>query len=430
MKADSVVILGGGLAGLGCALALPGARVFEAQPAPGGHARSHAFAGAHFDQGAHISHSQDPEFLDLILPRAPDLHQIPESHVRSFDGGRWITYPVQNHLADLEESERIRALTDFVSAQMASPTSAPEHYDAWCRRQYGDFLTDRFYAVYTDKYWRTSMRNLATDWLGGRLLPAQVARVVAGAIRSGREEQSVFARFRYPARGGFFGLFAPLVADVAIACGKRAMAIDALRRRVEFADGTTAAYDALASSIPLPDLVRLLTDCPADVRAAAAVLRHTRLLCVNLVVEAPRLTDDHWFYIYDAAIPAARVSVPSNLAPAMLPPGQTAYQAEIFRRPDEPWDPDALTTQTVADLARLLRVDQGAFRAVQAVEVPYAYIVSDHARAPAVAHITEWLEARQIHSMGLFGRWKYVWSDVAFLDGRHTGQRLGKELGL
>ena len=46
---DEVIILGAGLAGLGCARTLEGARIYEAAKHPGGHAFSHAVDGVFFD---------------------------------------------------------------------------------------------------------------------------------------------------------------------------------------------------------------------------------------------------------------------------------------------------------------------------------------------------------------------------------------------
>jgi hypothetical protein len=39
--------------------------------------------------------------------------------------------------------------------------------------------------------------------------------------------QAVFAQFRYPARGGFFGFFEPLYAGVDVCLGQRAVEVDA-----------------------------------------------------------------------------------------------------------------------------------------------------------------------------------------------------------
>jgi protoporphyrinogen oxidase len=243
------------------------------------------------------------------------------------------------------------------------------------------------------------------------------------------EQQAVFARFRYPARGGFFRFFERLYDDVNVSCGERAVELDTQRRQVRFSSGRVEPYAAVASSIPLPELVRITPSAPAELRDAASRLRHTQLLCVNVIVRRPDLTDAPWFYIYDHAIDAARVSVPTNLVPgAML--GRTALQAEVFRRHDEPLPIDALTNRVVSQLGAMLHFSMNEVLAVQPVAVPRAYVISDHQRAGAVTAIRDWFANQDVFTMGLYGRWRYVWSDEAFRQGRETAAVVRTHLGV
>ena len=414
---QEVVILGAGLAGLGCALDLPGCRVFEARGYPGGHAYSHPGAGIHFDQGAHICHSKDQELVAQMVAAAGAVQDHAACRVGNVWRGQWLTYPVQNHLHELQVEHRMAALTDLV---MAHANAAPpaENYSGWCKAQYGEFLARHFYEVFTAKYWRVPMEELATDWLGGRLLPSVLPRIVRGAFQPQKEDQAVFTRFRYPARGGFFGFFAPLYQKIQVAYHHQAVALEVRNRRVRFANGRRESYSCLGCSLPLPTLVQMIEDAPAEIRAAAARLRWTQLLCVNLVVRGPQPTDAHWFYIYDPEPTPARVSVPSNLAPGSLPPDQTALQCEIFRRQDEPMPVDELADQARRGMEALFGFSTSDVVFMQSVHVPFAYVISDHERAKAVALILPWLESHDIYPMGLYGRWQYVWSDAAFRQGQ------------
>jgi len=426
---EGVIVLGAGLAGLGCARSLPGCRVFEAKGHSGGHAFSHQSGGVYFDEGAHICHTRDDDFYNLIRGAAGDVNQISGSLVQNHWRGRWMAYPVQNHLNELPRRERLQALQDFVMAQIERRDADRENYDQWCRAQYGDYLTDEFYAAYTRKYWRVPMDELATDWLGGRLIPSDVPRIVAGAFESQPERQTTFARFRYPAQGGFFRFFERLYDDVRVEHYQRAVEIDPRERWVRFASGRQEHYEQLASSIPLPQLVAIVRDAPARIREAAARLRHTQLLCVNMVVGRENLSDCHWFYIYDEAIDAARVWLPGNLAPGSVPRGVTALQAEVFRGGDEPIDTAALVERTVSQIARLLDFDpRSELRTVSHLHVPAAYVISNVHRASAVDEIRAWLEGVGIHTMGLYGRWKYVWSDNAFRQGEEAARQIKETL--
>ena len=424
MSARNVVVLGAGLAGLGFARHWPGCRVFEAEGEPGGHARSHEFGGAWFDRGAHICHSQDEAWLKLATAATP-LHEMAKSTVLNHKAGRWFAYPVQNHLFDLPKPDREAALADFLAAQEKFRGREPKNYEEWCRFQYGDFLVENFYKLYTAKYWHVPMAELATDWLGGRLLPSQVANIVAGAQGPAEEKQAVFRTFRYPRRGGFFAMLAPLAAGVDLHLNKRAMRVDARQRVVTFADGAEAGYDSLVATIPLPELVGMIPDAPADVLAAAAKLRALRQYCVNFVVDRENLSTANWFYVYDPEIDVSRVSFPFSLSGERN--GRTAIQAEIFlpqsARPDEA----ALLEKALGDLGRLLKFPASAVLAAEIRVYPRSYVVSDLARAAAVRHVRDWLRGRGIETTGLFGAWEYVWSDRAFAGGRALAQVLREQ---
>lgn len=428
MTNHPVVILGAGLSGLACARGLDGARVFEAADQPGGHVRSHVVGGVSFDEGAHICHSRDPAWLDLIFKNAGEVLHFPKSEVLNYWKGHWITYPAQNHLADLSVADRIRAMTDLVHAQIRHRDDKPVHYRQWCLQQYGAFLTENFYEDYTRKYWRVPMEEMGLDWLKGRLLPSELDRIIAGAFSDQEESQSVFASFHYPARGGFFSFFKPMYEGLHLTCGRRAVQVDPVHRKITFASGQVEHYEHLVSTLPLTDLVGMIESAPARVREAASRLRHTQLICVNLVVKLTGLTPAHWFYLYGQDVEASRVKVMSNLTPQAVPAGCTALQCEIFRRGDESYDAHALTQKTIEDLARILRFDPSEVVAAAPVCVSHAYPISDLGRQERVDYILAWLEDQGIHSMGLFGRWKFIWSDVAYRTGREMAATLASRL--
>lgn len=422
---EEVMILGAGLAGLGAARELPGARIFEAANHPGGHCYSHELDGVFFDEGAHICHAKDPDWLTLLYQAASDVEQIAACDVRCVRDHLWMGYPVQNNLRHLPLSERITALKDFVRAISDPSCGTPTHFLEWCRSQYGDYLTEVFYRVYTDKYWRVGMEELGVDWLGGRLLPSQIERIIEGAFSEPSESQAVFAQFHYPARGGFYAFFSPLFQDQPITYHARAIELNIDRREVVFDNGLVESYDALATSIPLPELVGMIPSVPDSLQSAVAMLRHTQLLVVNMIIDRPSISPCHWFYIYDSDIDVSRVKVNSNIAPRSVPVGRTALQCEIFRRADEPMPANELTDRAVLDMAKLFDFDVSKdVRAIKSVHISHAYVISDLQRAAAIDTIIPWLEERGIYTMGLFGRWKFIWSDAAFRSGQETAGRI------
>lgn len=421
MVERNVIVLGAGLSGLGFARHYPGCRVFEAESEPGGHARSHEFAGTWFDRGAHICHSKDEPWLKWIGSATP-LHSMTKSTVLNHKNGHWFTYPVQNHLFDLPPAEREAALQSFLEAQEVYQGRTPENYEEWCRFQYGDFLLENYYRLYTQKYWHTPMAGMATDWLGGRLLPAQIANIIAGAKGAVAETQAVFQTFRYPLHGGFFAMLTHLADGVDLYLGKRAVQVDTAKQVVAFADGTETTYDSLVSTIPLPDLIRMIPHAPAAAHAAADKLRALRQYCVNMLVARENISPANWFYIYDPDVAVSRVSFPASLSGD--PSTNTPIQAEIFvpenKRPDEP----LLHEKAVADLGRILKFSPDEVIASEIRCYPRSYVVPDLARDEAVKFLRDWLRTHHIETVGLFGAWEYVWSDRAFASGRALAQSM------
>ena len=66
---------------------------------------------------------------------------------------------------------------------------------------------------------------------------------------------------------------------------------------------------------------------------------------------------------------------------------------------------------------RGLRADDPVWAANQ-VDLPYAYVVYDHARPKNVALIREWLAGQGILLAGRYSEWEYYNSDHAFLAGK------------
>lgn len=427
-KYENVAILGAGLAGLGCALQLPGARVFEAKNHPGGHAYSHFLKGVHFDEGAHICHTQNKQFLQLICKNAGNICKIEQSIVSNRWKEKWLTYPVQNHLRQLPIELRISALTDLIMAQLDVESTSPYTYREWCLQQYGKTLTDTFYRIFTKKYWRTAMEDLSIDWLSGRLLPSIIPSIINGAFTDRLENQTKFTKFYYPQKGGFFSFFNPLYSGLTLEYNQRVSEIDLKKKLLSFESGRSESFEILASSIPITRLIKAIKDVPTRIIDLTDKLNCTKSLLINVILNVPTQLKEHWFYIYDEHIEASRVSIPSNISPNITPKNQAAFQAEIFRRNDESWNIDALQEKTLKEMQPLIGYNIRDIYATNIISTPYSYIISDLNREPAVSEILNWLTEQEVYSMGLYGTWKYMWSDAAFFSGKNTASHIIKKL--
>jgi protoporphyrinogen oxidase len=173
--------------------------------------------------------------------------------------------------------------------------------------------------------------------------------------------------------------------------------------------------------MPLPELIKLIgADAPEEVRSAAQGLRHISVRCVNLGVGRENITDKHWIYYPEDTI-FHRIFVQGNASPHCNPPGGFGLTCEISYSPWKPLplDGQALIERCIADCIEvgMLRADDRIITTNQ-VDMPYAYVVYDHARAANVATVKAWLARFDIVLAGRYSEWEYYNSDHAFLAGK------------
>ena len=200
--------------------------------------------------------------------------------------------------------------------------------------------------------------------------------------------------------------------------------------RLALRDGRQITYENLISTMPLPELVKLIGEpAPAEVRLAGRSLRHISVRCVNMGVARERITDKHWIYYPEATV-FHRVFVQGNASPHCNPPGGFGLTCEITY---SPYKPLACDGEDLIELCRqdcirvgLLNVDDRLLTA-SLVDMPYAYVVYDHGRARNVATIKRWLAGHDIVLAGRYSEWKYYNSDHAFLAGKKAAEFVMRE---
>jgi UDP-galactopyranose mutase len=163
----------------------------------------------------------------------------------------------------------------------------------------------------------------------------------------------------------------------------------------------------------------------APVREAASKLRHTSVRCVNIGVARENVTDKHWIY-YPGDSVFHRIFVQGNASPHCNAPGGFGLTCEITYAPSKPLpcDGDELIDLCIRDCIRvgLLREDD-VILARNQVDMPYAYVVYDHARAANFKVVDDWCARHDIILSGRYSEWQYYNSDHAFIAGRNAAER-------
>lgn len=314
-----------------------------------------------------------------------------------------------------------------VGANLVANGEEPKNFEEFIYKVWGWGIAKHFAIPYNRKIWAVDLKDMETSWLGGRVPLPDLEQMIAGALEPVPAPMGPNARFGYPLRGGFQALmdgFLPFVRD-RLLLKTRVVGVSPSKHTLTLSNGQTVRYDHLVSTMPLPVLVRMIGDeAPEAVRQAAAGLRHTSVRCVNIGVARENITDKHWIYYPEDTV-FHRIFVQGNASPHCNPKGGFGFTCEITYSPHKPLpaDGEELTQMCIQDCirAKFIREDDKIICANQ-VDMPYAYVIYDHARPRNIKIIREWLAEHDILLAGRYSEWEYYNSDHAFVAGRKIAE--------
>jgi protoporphyrinogen oxidase len=332
----------------------------------------------------------------------------------------------------LPEEIVTKIIVDFVEEHHAPPR-AVNNYADWLLASFGRTFAELFPMQYARKYHLTCAENLSTDWLGPRIYRPSLEEVLRGALSPAAPQIHYITHFRYPSEGGFMSYLRKFVPLGNLRLDHELVCVNPRERVLAFSNGHMTRYEELISSLPLPELIRMIHGAPKDVVEASRRLACSTCVLVNIGVDREDLSDAHMTYFYDEDICFTRVSFPHMLSASNVPPGTGSMQAEVyFAQKYRPFTgtPGEWVDPVLNDLRRcgLLRETDRILHA-NARLLKYANVIFDLDRAEALRSVHGYLDELGIAYCGRYGDWGYMWTDESFKSGERAAERsLSKQI--
>lgn len=470
------IVLGAGPTGLSAAYHLGAdSLLLERNAAVGGWCRSIDDHGFTFDYAGHIMFSNDPYVHELYKLLLGDNIHWQEREAWVYSKQVYTRYPFQGALYGLPPEVIKECIVGAIEARFGkiskpAGSSAPGSSPSACKaesitdccgdgimestapimnshvlpfpnrrqtaRNFEDFIyhvwgsgiAEHFAIPYNRKLWAVPLTEMETSWLGGRVPLPDLEEMIEGALHPVPKPMGPNARFGYPLQGGFQALMDGFLPHLKgqLKLNAQVSAIYPGEHRVALADGTQYTYQSLISTLPLPELVKLIDDAPEEIRTAAQGLRHVSVRCVNLGIGRTGLTEKHWIYYPEDTV-FHRIFVQGNASPNCNAPGGFGLTCEITYSPHKPLpcEGEELIQRCIQDCIKvgIINADDPVWVANQ-VDMPYAYVIYDHARLKNVALIRAWLEQQDIVLAGRYSEWAYYNSDHAFIAGKKAAAQV------
>ncbi len=427
---DGLVILGAGLAGLSTAYHFgKGCQVFEAEGSPGGLLRTRKLGGFSFDYTGHLLHLKDAYARGLVSDLMKGNLAEHKRRARIYSKGVLTGYPFQANTYGLPGDTAKECVQGFMAAPgRDAAASAPGNFEDWIRHYFGEGIARHFMLPYNGKLWQYPLSGMTVDGIAPYVPVPGPEDVARGASREGVEGLGYNASFFYPERGGIYALVEALVPHIRdLSVGQRAVELDVKRKTVTFDTGYTAWYDSLVSTMPLPELVGIIKDAPAEITEAARGLKYVSVYDINLGIGRDDVSDCHWIYFPEPEFSFYRVGFLNNFSVHMAPKGHAAMYVEVSHRPDAAIGEEELVSGAVDGLVRagFLRPDD-EIPVREVVDMKYAYVAFDAHRQKALPKIFGYLEGYGIQSIGRYGAWGYSAMEDAILEGKKAAESVAR----
>jgi protoporphyrinogen oxidase len=420
----SIVVLGAGPAGIGAGLAL-GERgiVLEASSSPGGICQTIEFAGAFFDLGGHSFHTPHPDIRDLVFGAVKMEEQLRQAWCCYQD--ELIPYPFQRNFELLSDKSVVEECQ--AGLKTAQQKSRARNYEEYLETRFGPGITKHFLKPYNQKLWGADLKRLSADWVRERIPGTAKAEDKVSTDDRKRTPLQSNTVVAYPARGGFGEIFKSLAARLPdVRYGDKVARIDPREHELVTSRGQRFKWDALISSLALPDLLSLFEKLPNHIDDAVSRLEALPISLVLFSIDRRLKTEIQRVYSSDFDMPAHKIVFTNNSSDYLRSLQNHGITAEVsgYRKETD----EELVEKVSARLRDLQLLPHAArIRSAKVIRLGRAYPVPSLHRDASVQKIKEWLEAQNIYSVGRFGEWAYINSDEALYRGLVMGQALAQK---
>lgn len=427
-----ILVLGAGIAGLSAAWHLwkkgLSCLVFEKENEIGGLCRSKRVDGFTFDHSGHLMHFKNPYVFKLVRGLLGKQFVKHERSAWVSFNGHYTRYPFQANLFGLPPQIVKECLGGFIRAQKRKRGGflpPPENFSQWIRQTFGTGIAHHFMDPYNAKFWTVPPEELTCEWLDGMIPVPSLRQVVEGAKKESANQLGYNVYFWYPREGGIEQLprvFAKSLKNIYTA--SKVSRIDLSKKEILLSSGRKEKFDALISTLPLPEMARLLRGLPHEVRTALHQLRWSSIFNLNLGIESKGDTlRRHWVYFPERKFCFFRVGFPHNFSTDLSPAGKSSFYVEVSYSERKPVNKRKVISDIVRGLKKTgLLSSKEKIIAKDINDIEYGYPIYDRRYKTAREKALGFLNENGIIPCGRYGSWKYMSMEDAILDGRRAAE--------
>jgi len=430
MPKKRIIILGAGLSGLSAAWHLQkkgiDCQVFEKESEVGGLCRSSNINGFIFDQCGHLLHFKHSYVFNLI-------RQLLANNLSEYQRSAWVyylnrynRYPFQANFHSLSSSVAQECLMGFIEAARNGHPKKKEdlNFLEWINRTFGAGIARHFMVPYNAKFWTVPPRKLTCDWFGDFIPVPSLPQVIEGAIEESHRQYGYNAKFWYPKNMGIGSVpeaFKKQIKNVHTGCA--VSQIDIEKKEIRLISGEKEKYDYLVSTIPLPEMPRLIKGIPKNTLSLFKKLRWNSIFNLNLGIDSADDSGRHWVYFPEKEFCFFRIGFFHNFYQPYQK--KSSFYAEVSYSKEKPLNKNKIVCRIKDDLKKAGLFSSDVKIISQEInDIEYGYPIYDANYKQAREVILKYLTLKNIIPCGRYGSWRYFSMEDAILDGKQAADIL------
>ena len=426
-----MLILGAGLSGLSTAYFLEKkkikAKIFEKEAKQGGLCCSVKRSGFTFDSSGHLLHFRDQDILSLVKKIMGNnlIKHKRNAYVYTFN--KFIPYPFQANFHYLPEKVAQQCLSGFIDSKKYK-TTEDGNFLQWIYRKFGKGIADHFMIPYNVKFWKIPLDELDHKW-AERFVVIPAIKDIKGSLDKGKTKPLGYSSFFwYPRQGGIEELVK------GFSCGgngtylnHQALRIDLDKKHVIFKNRRKEKFDILITTIPLPELGRIITGLPQNIKSNFDKLRWISIYNVNLGIKMNTQPGRHWIYFPQKNISFFRAGFFHNFSSSLVPPGKGSLYVDISYSKDKPIRKKDIVPRVKKCLkAAGIISDDNEICCENINDIKYGYPVYDKNYKSARKVIVDFLSKNNIVCCGRYGGWRYLSMEDVIIESKQLVNYLCK----
>ena len=447
------VIMGAGPAGLSAGYELEKNGVdsvlLEADNQVGGISKTVQYKGYYFDLGGHRFFTKIDEVNQLwkeVLQE--DFKKTPRLS-RIYYNNKYFNYPLtaMNALTGMGILDTFGILSSYFKSKVA-PFDREETFEQWVSNRFGKKLYSIFFKTYTEKVWGIPCSQIQAEWAAQRIKGLSLKTAIMNAIIKPRNNsiKTLIDEFDYPVYGP--GMMYNEMSNKIQGMGGKVHMNSRVTKvnhendqinSIEYTDenGNIHVEEGtdFVSSIPITELVEIMTPTNQKVLEAAKNLKYRSIITVDVILKRREVFPDNWIYIHSPEVRLGRIQNFKNWSRDMVPDEtKTTLGLEYFcNENDDLWNmPDDKLLQLAASEIEKIHLCNGSeIEDYTIVRVPKAYPVYMMGYKTYIDEIEDYIRRfKNLQCIGRYGLFKYNNMDHSILTGLYAAKNiiLGKKI--